>query len=288
MRWDRLRRSARVDDRRGRSGVGARGGLGIGAVLVLTLLGWALGVDPRLLIAGAEHIGGSGGYEAGAPADRAPTPPADDVGQFVAAVLGSTEDVFSTIVPDETGRAYAPPRLVLFSQATRSGCGLAGSATGPFYCPSDETIYIDTSFFVEMDRRLGGGGDFAYAYVIAHEVGHHVQNDLGILAASYEARAGLGEAAANRISVRTELMADCLAGVWAHRAQARWSVLEPGDVEEAISTAAAIGDDRLQAGRGGPIVPDSFTHGTSDERRRWLLRGLESGSIADCDTFANR
>lgn len=284
MRWNRLPTSRRVEDRRGRSRMAARGGgLGIGTVLVLGLLGWALGVDPRLLIAGAENVVGQRGFDDRPVASSGP--PEDEIGRFVAAVLGSTEQVFGELLPQEAGIAYDPPRLVMFSQEVRSGCGLAGSATGPFYCPSDETIYIDTSFFGEMDRRLGGGGDFAYAYVIAHEVGHHVENELGLLGAVRERQQAASQSEANALSVRIELMADCLAGVWAHHAEARWSVLEPGDVEEAVSTAAAIGDDRLQESAGGRVVPDSFTHGSSEQRRDWLVRGLESGEIAACDTF---
>jgi uncharacterized protein len=284
MRWDKFRTSSNVEDRRGQRGGGrAAGGLGIGAVLILGIIGYALGIDPRILIEGAEMASGGGS------AVTQPAPvgtPDDETGRFVAAVLGNTEDVFRQILPVQANVAYAEPRLTLFAAGTPSGCGFAQSASGPFYCPLDQTIYLDTSFFAEMDSRLGGGGDFAYAYVIAHEVAHHVQNLIGILPRVREAQRAGSQAEANALSVRVELMADCIAGVWAHHADARWSVLEEGDIEEALSTAAAIGDDRLQRVGQGQVVPDSFTHGTSEQRKTWFKTGLTGGGLGDCDTFA--
>jgi uncharacterized protein len=283
MRWDKFRTSRNVEDRRGQRGGGVAGGLGIGTVLILGLVGYALGIDPRILIQGAEMASGGGS------AVTQPAPigtPDDETGRFVAAVLGSTEDVFRDILPAQANVAYAEPRLALFGGQTNSGCGFAQSATGPFYCPLDQTIYLDTSFFAEMDSRLGGGGDFAYAYVIAHEAAHHVQNVIGILPRVREAQRAASQAEANALSVRVELMADCIAGVWAHHADARWSVLEEGDIEEALSTAAAIGDDRLQRVGQGEVVPDSFTHGSSEQRMTWFKAGLDGGDIRRCDTFA--
>lgn len=280
MRWDKFRTSRNVEDRRGRRGVA--GGLGIGTILILGLVGYALGIDPRLLIEGAEMVSGDGS------AVTQSTPvgtPDDETGRFVAAVIGNTEDVFNHVLPAQANVAYQEPRLALFTGQTRSGCGFAQSATGPFYCPLDQTIYLDTSFFAEMDSRLGGGGDFAYAYVIAHEAAHHVQNVVGILPKVQEAQRAGSQEEANALSVRLELMADCIAGVWAHHADARWSVLEEGDIEEALSTAAAIGDDRLQEVGQGQVVPDSFTHGSSEQRMTWFMNGFKGGDIRGCNTF---
>ena len=284
MRWDKFRTSRNVEDRRGQRGGGrVAGGLGIGTVLILGIVGYALGIDPRILIQGAEMASGGGS------AVTQPAPvgtPDDETGRFVAAVLGDTEDVVRQILPVQANVEYAEPRLTLFAGQTNSGCGFAQSATGPFYCPLDQTIYLDTSFFDEMDSRLGGGGDFAYAYVIAHEAAHHVQNVVGILPEVREAQRAASQAEANALSVRLELMADCISGVWAHHADARWSVLEEGDIEEALSTAAAIGDDRLQRSGQGSVVPDSFTHGTSEQRMTWFQTGLDGGDIRECNTFA--
>lgn len=282
MRQDDLRASSNVEDRRGMSG-GARGGLGIGAVLVLTLIGWATGIDPRMLIGGAEMVAGGG-----APAQQqqvAPGTPNDQVGTFVARVLGETEDVWTQILPQQAQRPYEKPVLVLFSGATQSGCGSAQSAMGPFYCPEDRKLYLDTAFFQDMQARMGGGGDFAYAYVIAHEVGHHVQNLIGLLPKVQDARAQADTRTSNQLSVRTELMADCLAGVWAHHMNERHRNLDENDLRQAVNTAAAIGDDRLtrQSNRGA--VPDSFTHGSSQDRVQWLQTGLRQGTVQACNTF---
>jgi uncharacterized protein len=284
MRWDDFRTSSNVEDRRGMGIPGGAGGLGMGAIVVLGLIGWAFGIDPRLLIGGAEMIAnrGGSGYEQQQGKQGAPQ---DEMGRFAAAILGNTEDVWKTVLPQQANKEYQPPKLVLFSQATRSGCGGAQSAMGPFYCPLDQTVYIDLTFFEEMQRRFRAGGDFAYAYVLAHEVGHHVENQLGILPRVQQRQKEVGQAEANQLSVRVELMADCLAGVWAHHSQQRWQSLEPGDIEEAITAAEAIGDDRLQRKSQGQVVPDSFTHGSSAQRARWLTTGLKSGTIQSCDTF---
>ncbi len=281
MRDDDLRSSSNIEDRRGMGGVGA-GGLGIGAVLVLSLLGWATGIDPRLLIGGAEMV-----QEQMAPQQQArvaPGTPADAQGRFIARVLGETEDVWAEQLPAQTGRRYQAPVLVLFSGATQSACGMAQAAMGPFYCPRDQRLYLDTQFFNEMQQRLGGGGSFAYAYVIAHEVGHHVQNLVGLLSQVQQAQSQGGRDA-NAISVRTELMADCLAGVWAHHMNRRHQNIDEADIRQAVATASAIGDDRLQRQSRGTVVPDSFTHGSAAQRVQWLTTGLRGGSVKGCDTF---
>jgi hypothetical protein len=288
MRWEDFRASENVEDRRGSGGgggLGGAGGLGIGATIILGLLGWALGIDPRILIGAANQMsGGSSGYSREAPQGRQGAPP-DEAGRFAAAILGNTEDVWKDVLPSQANREYRAPGLVIFSGATRSGCGAAQSAMGPFYCPLDQKVYIDLSFFQEMQRRFKAGGDFAYAYVIAHEVGHHVENLLGILPKVQQRQRELGEAERNNLSVRVELMADCLAGVWAYHSNERYRSLEQGDVEEAIAAAEAIGDDRLQKQSQGYAVPDSFTHGSSAQRVRWFTTGLKSGQVKACDTF---
>jgi predicted metalloprotease len=299
MRWDHFRRSSNVEDARGRGGFGggfrrmpAGGGrLGIGAIIVIALIGWALGIDPRLLIGGADIINSGGSqYQQDEPVRREAGPPQDQMGDFVAAVLGNTEDTWAAIFQAGRGQ-YRPPRLRLYSGLVQSACGFAQSATGPFYCPSDQRIYLDTSFFREMrDRFRGCTGkacEFSNAYVIAHEVGHHVQNLLNILPKAREAQEASGSrAAANQIQVRVELQADCFAGIWAHHSDQRWNTLEPGDVEAALQTAAAIGDDRLQRQTQGQVVPDAFTHGSSKQRQRWFTIGLKEGTLAACDTFS--
>ncbi len=292
MQWEDYRQSENVEDRRGGGGggdfaglPGGRGGLGIGTMVVLGLVGWALGIDPRLLIGGAELIGGIGGRQAPTQETRRSAgPPADDMGRFVSAVLAQNEDVWTKLLPQQANKRYEQPRLVLFNRATSSACGRAQSAMGPFYCPPDKRVYLDTSFFQEMQRKLGGGGDFAYAYVIGHEVGHHIQNLIGILPKANELRERSNEVKANEISVRIELQADCFAGVWAHNIQAMGRI-DQSDVEEAMRTAAAIGDDMLQKASRGQVVPDSFTHGSSAQRQRWFNTGLKSGSMQSCDTF---
>lgn len=290
MRWGDFRRSENVEDRRGGGGGfhipggGRGGGIGIGTILVLGLIGWALGIDPRILIGGAEMLSGGGSsYEQSQPGTRGA--PQDETGQFAAAILGNTEDVWSTVLPQQVNVAYKNPRMVIFSGATRSTCGFAQAAMGPFYCPTDQTVYIDLSFFDDMRRRFRAGGDFAYAYVIAHEVGHHVENLLGILPKVQQAQRQVSQRQANELSVRVELMADCLAGVWANHSEQRWKALEPGDVEEAMNAAEAIGDDRLQKAGQGYAVPETFTHGSSEQRVRWFMTGLKEGRVQACDTF---
>lgn len=286
MRWEDFRTSSNVEDRRGMGMPGGAGGLGIGAMVILGLVGWALGIDPRILIGGAEMIAGGGsGYQQQQQQQGRQGAPQDEAGRFASAILGNTEDVWNTVFPQQVNRQYQAPKLVLFSGATRSGCGGAQSAMGPFYCPLDQTVYIDLSFFEEMQQRFRAGGDFAYAYVLAHEVGHHVENQLGILPRVQERQQQVGRAEGNQLSVRVELMADCLAGVWAHHSDQRWKSLEQGDIEEAIRAAEAIGDDRLQKQSQGRVVPNSFTHGSSEQRMRWLTTGLKSGTIQSCDTF---
>jgi predicted metalloprotease len=298
MEWENFRRSDNIEDRRGDGGsmegggggmLGAPGGLGLGAIIVLSLIGWALGIDPRVLIGGAEMVNGarhSGQISQNVQPQRRAGTPNDQMGQFVAAVLAETEDVWSQVLPDQKSIQYVKPRLVLYSGQTDSGCGGAKAAMGPFYCPADKKVYLDLSFFEDMKRRLGGGGDFAYAYVIAHEIGHHIQDQLGILGKVDAAERRATKVQANALSVRIELMADCLAGVWAANASAKYHVIKDGDVDKAISTARAIGDDRLQEAAQGRVVPDSFTHGTSAQRVQWLNTGLRSGQVDSCNTFA--
>ncbi len=292
MRWEDYRQSDHVEDRRGQGGgfgggmvPGGRGGLGLGMMLVLGLVGYALGIDPRLLMGGAELITRTSqpAQQQAQPASR----PEDQLGRFISAVLAQNEDVWSKVLPRDTGRPYEPPRLVIFDRVSRSGCGTADARMGPFYCPLDRRVYLDTSFFQEMQRRLGGGGDFAYAYVIGHEVGHHIQNLLGILPRVQQMRERVSERESNALSVRTELQADCIAGVWAfHLNQARR--LDQGDIEEALNTASAIGDDKLQRASQGYAVPDSFTHGSAEQRQRWFMTGFRSGTLKSCDTFSVR
>jgi uncharacterized protein len=294
MRLDELPRSENVEDRRGQGGgfrvPGGRGGLGIGTVVVLGLLAWALGIDPRVLIDGAEIFsGGDNSQQQGSEQTKAGAP-SDQAGQFVSAVLGSTEAQWQKIFA-QAGKEYEAPTLVMFSGATRSACGFAQSAMGPFYCPNDRKVYLDTSFFQDLERRFRAcdagskSCQFSQAYVIAHEVGHHVQNLLGILPKVQRMQQSMDRTDSNSIQVRVELQADCLAGVWAHHAQETWNFIEPGDVEAALQTASAIGDDRLQRQSQGYVVPDAFTHGSSAQRTRWFMTGLRSGKLDACDTF---
>ena len=288
MRLDDLPTSDRIEDRRGRL-PGGRAGLGIGTVVILGLLAWALGIDPRVLIGGAEMMSRNGQTQQQTDAGSTGAP-SDEMGHFVSAILGSTEvewkDTFA-----QAGKTYEPPTLVMFSGATQSACGFAQAAMGPFYCPIDRKVYLDTSFFQDLERRFRACDvgsktcQFSQAYVIAHEIGHHVQNQLGILTKVQEAQSGMDKAEANALQVRVELQADCLAGVWANRSQAKWQFIEPGDVEAALQTASAIGDDRLQRRTQGYVVPDAFTHGTSAQRVRWFMTGLKSGAVSSCDTF---
>jgi uncharacterized protein len=301
MRWDQLPRSDNVEDHRGAGPRGfptARaGGIGIGTLLVLGLIGWALGINPLYLIGGAEILsqlgGGSQEQSQPAPRDAQTQAPSDQMGQFVSAVLGSTETEWKEIFA-KAGKTYEPPTLVMFSGATRSACGAAQAAMGPFYCPIDHKVYLDTAFFQDLERRFRGceigskSCQFAQAYVITHEVGHHVQNLLGILPQVQAMQRGMDQSDANQLQVRVELQADCLAGIWAHHAEEKWRLIEPGDVEAAMQTASAIGDDRLQRRSQGYVVPDAFTHGSSEQRTRAFLTGLKSGELSSCDTFRSQ
>jgi predicted metalloprotease len=297
MRWRGRRQSGNVVDRRGAGGGmgsgripvglrvgGARGGLGIGGILVLVVLGLVFGIDPRMLL-GVLDDGGQGGFEEETGTGvRQTGRPDDELAAFVSVVLADTEEVWNRQFAGLQA-GYREPTLVLFTDAVRSGCGHAGSSVGPFYCPADERLYIDLGFYRDLRSRLGAPGDFAQAYVVAHEVGHHVQNLLGISGAVQAERARLPQAEANALSVRLELQADCLAGIWAHFAETELGVLEAGDIEEALNAAAAIGDDRLQRRAGGQVVEESFTHGSSEQRVSWFSRGYETGGLEACDTF---
>lgn len=284
MKWERNRRSDNVEDRRGSGGGPVFGGRGIsiGAIVVALVGGWVLGVNP-LTILGLISGGGAPLAEQQAPA-QAP-PESDRMAQFVSTVLADTEDVWTELFR-QGGSPYREPRLVLFSGATATACGTGQSAMGPFYCPGDQKVYIDLAFYDQLKNQLGAPGDFAQAYVIAHEVGHHVQNLLGITGEMDQMRGRVSEAEYNRMSVKLELQADCFAGVWAHHADQARGILEQGDVAEAMNAAARIGDDALQRAQTGQVVPDSFTHGTSAQRQRWFRQGLESGSVQSCDTFS--
>ena len=280
MKWQLGRRSSNVEDRRG-MGAGGIGGMGIGGVLLVTVIALLMGKNPLELLGAVQQ-------QAPTPQQQGAAPVNDENSQFVGAILGSTEDVWGQEF-QRSGSQYPAPKLVLFSGMVASACGRASSAMGPFYCPGDHQVYLDTSFFQEMQARLGGGGDFAQAYVIAHEVGHHIQTitDTGQKVDALRAR-GVPMDGDNGLSVRQELQADCYAGVWANRAQAQNQWLEQGDIEEALSTASAIGDDRLQRQSQGTVVPDSFTHGSSEQRVRWFRTGFESGDPNRCDTFASQ
>ncbi len=277
MRWREGRESQNIEDRRGLSRGGmAIGGLGGLAVLVIALL---MGADPRQLLEQMPSEGPVSDTET----SRAINPEEEELRQFVSVVLANTEDVWVEIFR-QSGRQYREPTLVLFSDQARSACGMAGAAVGPFYCPGDEKLYLDLSFFHELKTRFRAPGDFAEAYVIAHEVGHHVQRLLGTMDRVDRERGRISEEEANQLSVRLELQADFLAGVWAHYAQ-KQGILEAGDVEEALGAASAVGDDRLQRETQGYVVPDSFTHGSSEQRIRWFRKGLETGDIRQGDTF---
>ncbi len=297
MRLDDERESTNIEDRRGEGGGGGFGlpgggglqlggrPLGCGGLAIVIVLALVFGVNPLTLLGG-----GGGGPVApsteqiGQPPVGAPASPSS-TDRFVAKVLATTEDSWSAIFRDQVGQAYRPPKLVLFSGSVASGCGAAQAAMGPFYCPADAKVYLDQSFFDELSQRFGAPGDFAAAYVIAHEVGHHVQNLLGISDQAQRLQSRSSRTAGNAISVRVELQADCFAGIWA---KANEKLLDPGDVEEALRAATAIGDDTLQRAAQGVVVPESFTHGTSAQRVRWLRQGMSDGTIKGCDTFNTR
>lgn len=281
MRWQLGRRSTNVEDQRG-FGAGAGVSLGGGALLLIAVVATLMGADPSTVI---DMLSQSRvAVDDGGQAPGGPPPAGDEQADFVSAVLGDTEDTWTALFAAR-GQRYTPPKLVLFSDAVRSACGLGSAAVGPFYCASDRKVYIDLAFFRDLERRFGAPGDFARAYVIAHEVGHHVQNLLGITEQVERRGARLGPAERNALSVRVELQADCFAGVWGHHAGAERHLLEAGDAEQGLRAAAAIGDDRLQRQAGGTVQPESWTHGSSQQRVEWLRRGLERGDVDACDTF---
>jgi predicted metalloprotease len=307
MQYDDLPESSNVEDRRGEGGYvggggrlggglggipGGAGGLSIGSIVVIGLISYALGVDPRMLLEGAQMANREQPRVEAPGGKRQTGAPQDETGRFVSRVLGSTEAVWKDIFA-KGGGTYQAPVLVLFRGTTDARCGgVAQSSMGPFYCPSDKKIYLDTTFFQQIETRFRGctgkSCQFAQAYVIAHEVGHHVQNMLGILTRAHSAQQAAGGRSpeANRIQVRVELQADCFAGVWANKSDERWHLLQPGDVEAALRTAAAIGDDTLQRNAGRAVVPDSFTHGSSEQRQRWFNNGVKGGTVESCNTFS--
>ncbi|MEK7869964.1 MAG: neutral zinc metallopeptidase [Nitrospirota bacterium] len=282
MRWEGQRESENVEDRRGMgpARVGSVGGLGIGGIVLVLAVSYFTGTNPLTLInmlSGVQSM-----TESSAPSEPAPTgAPRDQLGKFASVVLADTETTWKQLL----GPEYEEPRLVLFSGGVRSACGTTSSAVGPFYCPGDHKVYLDLTFFNEMAQRLGAPGDFAQAYVIAHEVGHHVQNLTGVAGKITRLQRQASEKDANALSVRMELQADCFAGVWGHHANRKRNLIEPGDFEEGLKAAAAIGDDRLQKMGQGYVQPESWTHGSSDQRMTWLRRGLESGDPSVCNTF---
>lgn len=278
MRWKGRRRSSNVEDRRGQR-VSRGGGLKVGGIggIILILVAWYFGIDPSLFL-----------QQGGAPSSNtqsyAPTGKEAERAEFVSVVLADTEDVWRKVL----GSRYQPTTLVLFSESVQSACGFASAATGPFYCPADRKVFIDLSFFSALEQRFGAPGDFAQAYVVAHEVGHHLQTLLGISSQVHAQRSRVSKTEGNALSVKQELQADCFSGVWAYHADAMHDILEAGDIDEALNAAAAIGDDRLQKQARGRVSPESFTHGTSAQRARWFRRGFETGDMAQCDTFAAR
>ena len=309
MRYDDFRRSDNIDDRRDDSGyggggggfgfpMGGGGGLGIGTIVVLGLIGWAVGIDPRILIGGAEILTGGQQQAPSYQTDRRTSSPpkagapTDEMGSMIAGVLGEIDDRWSEIF-SASGQTYRGPRIVLFKNATNGGrCGMAQSAMGPFYCPPDKQIFLDTGFFREVETRFrgcsGNACKFTTAYIIAHEAGHHIQNLLGILSKAQQMQQQAGsKAEANNIQVRVELQADCLSGVWVNREEKkRPGFIEAGDIDAALQTASAIGDDTLQRQSTGRVVPDSFTHGSAAQRKRWFMTGFQQGSVQACNTFA--
>jgi predicted metalloprotease len=274
------RGSGNIQDRRG---MGIGGGIGIGGVIIAIVAAF-LGLDPSAVLNMANEVAPQTTQSQKAAPEGAP---ADEMGQFVSKVLGSTEDVWKQMFR-ASGKQYREPKLVLYTQAVRSACGTGQSAMGPFYCPNDEQLYIDLSFYRDLKTRFRAPGDFAQAYVIAHEVGHHVQNQLGVMQQMQSMQGRVSRPEYNQLSVRMELQADCFAGVWAYHTNQAKQIIEQGDVESALNAASAIGDDALQRQSRGEVVPDSFTHGTSAQRVRWFKRGLETGSVEQCNTFEAR
>ena len=277
MRWQGRRQSENVEDRRGSRGAGLATGGGLGLVVMLVLV-WAMGGNPLQFLIQQQQQGGQP-----APGGNGPPPVSskaeEELKAFVSVVVADTEDVWNELFRTQLQQRYTEPTTVLFTDQVRSGCGIASAAVGPFYCPADQKVYLDLRFFDELKRRFNAPGDFAVAYVVAHEVGHHVQQQLGISEKVHRAQQQLGKAEGNRMSVRLELQADFLAGVWAHHAQRTKNILESGDIEEAMGAASAVGDDAIQEKAQGHVTPDAFTHGTSEQRARWFRRGLETGNL---------
>ncbi len=297
MQWRGRRQSDNIEDRRGMStggmggGGGFRlptggrgGGIGIGGLVVILLISWALGINPLTLLSGGDMYSDSGSQQEQQTGTRPQGQSSDETTAFVRTILAETEDTWGKIF-QASSETYQKPTLVLFSGQVRSACGNATSASGPFYCPVDRKVYLDTDFFRELSQRFGASGDFAQAYVIAHEVGHHVQNLTGVLPEFNQRRQSMSESQANALSVKVELQADCYAGIWGKSTQQK-GILEAGDLEEALNAAHQIGDDTLQKKTQGYVVPDSFNHGTSAQRVEWFRRGFESGRVEDCDTFS--
>jgi predicted metalloprotease len=305
MQYDDFRRSADIEDRRDDGGggggglglpMGGSGGLGIGTIIVLGLVGYAFGIDPRILIGGAEILTGGGSQAPSYQSDRTSAPaktgaPTDQMGDMIAAILGEIDDRWSEIF-QASGQSYVGPKIVLFRNSTNGGrCGMADAAMGPFYCPPEKKIFLDTGFFRQVETRFhgcsGNACKFTAAYIIAHEAGHHIQNLLGILPQVTAKQQAVGKTEANALQVRVELQADCLSGVWANREQKkRPGYLEAGDIDAALTTATAIGDDTLQRQATGRVVPDSFTHGSAAQRKQWFMTGYQQGTVQGCNTFA--
>ena len=282
MKWQGRRKSNNIEDRRRSSGGAAVGGIGGLGVIVVVVVGYFLGIDVSSLLNGLDP-GQGGGISSASNVEI--TPADEQAAEFVSVVLADTEQVWTQVLQDQAGQPYVPPVLVLFKGTTQSTCGGASAATGPFYCPPEKKVFLDTDFFVTMQQELGAGGDFAAAYVVAHEIGHAVQDQLGILDQASRVRSQVDEAESNAISVRIELQADCFAGVWANAQQETFGNLERNDIAEALNAAERIGDDTLQRNAGQAVRPDSFTHGTSAQRQRWFSMGYESGQLDQCDTF---
>ncbi|MDO5621289.1 MAG: neutral zinc metallopeptidase [Paracoccus sp. (in: a-proteobacteria)] len=275
MQWRGRRESRNIEDRRGMGAAGA-GGVGVVGMLAVLAVGYFFGIDISPLV---NQTATTQGQQGELNAEQR------EYGEFVGVVLADTENVWSRVLQEQAGQTYREPSLVLYSGVTRSACGGAESAMGPFYCPGDQKVYLDTDFFDYMQRRMGAGGDFAAAYVIAHEIGHHVQNQLGVLGQVNSLRARVSQTESNQLSVLTELQADCFAGIWARQQQDRFGTLEAGDIQEAMRAAEAVGDDVIQSNAGRVPMPDSFTHGSAEQRQDWFMRGYRSGQIASCNSF---
>ncbi|PZO65560.1 MAG: hypothetical protein DI498_08685 [Paracoccus denitrificans] len=277
MEWRGRRGSGNIDDRRSMGAAGA-GGIGLVGTLVVLAVGYFFGVDISPIVSSVEQ-------QSQTSQPRELTQEERDSGEFVSVVLADTEEVWTDVLQQQAGITYVKPQLVLFSGAVQSACGGASAAMGPFYCPNDQKVYLDTSFFDQMAQKMGAGGDFAYAYVVAHEIGHHVQNQLGILEKVNGIRQRASESESNQLSVLTELQADCFAGIWAKQASDKFGTINQQDIEEALNAARAVGDDTLMESAGRAVVPDSFTHGSAEQRSEWLTRGMQSGNLDSCNTF---